>query len=94
MAAPDDGGGVGDEGTTNVAAEVATAAREPLLLAHDLEMWPRDLTLVAFQPPEPCMCVADEVIRCQPGLVGPQSALAPEELLAAVEPPRGSPLPS
>jgi hypothetical protein len=29
MAAPDDGGGVGDEGTTNVAAEVATAAREP-----------------------------------------------------------------
>lgn len=42
-----------------------------MLLAHDLELWPRDLTLVAFQPPEPRMCVAREVIRCQPGqLVG------------------------
>lgn len=29
MAAPDDGGGVDDEGTTNMAAEVAIAAREP-----------------------------------------------------------------
>jgi hypothetical protein len=58
------------------------------LLAHDLELWPRDLTLVAFQPPESRMCVAGEVIRCQPGLVGLQSALAPEELLAAVEPPQ------
>jgi hypothetical protein len=29
MAAPDEGGSVGDEGTTNVATEVATAAREP-----------------------------------------------------------------
>jgi hypothetical protein len=29
MAAPDDGGSVDDEGATNVATEVATAAREP-----------------------------------------------------------------
>jgi hypothetical protein len=29
MDAPDDGGDVDDEGTTNVAAKVATAAREP-----------------------------------------------------------------
>jgi hypothetical protein len=34
------------------------------------------------------MCMAGEVIRCQSGLVGLQSALAPEELLAAVEPPQ------
>jgi hypothetical protein len=50
-------------------------------------MWPRDLTLVAFQPPEPRMCMANEVIRCQPGLVGLQSVLALEELLTAIEPP-------
>jgi hypothetical protein len=59
-----------------------------VLLAHDLELWPRDLTLVVFQPPEPRMCMVGEVIRCQPGLVGLQSALAPEELLATVEPPQ------
>jgi hypothetical protein len=41
-----------------------------------------------FQPPEPRMCMAGEVIRCQPGFVGLQSALALEELLAAVEPPQ------
>jgi hypothetical protein len=51
MAAPDDGGGVGDEGTTNVAA--ASRSRHccegtKALLAHDLELWPCDLTLVAF----------------------------------------------
>jgi hypothetical protein len=34
MAVPDDGGGVGDEGTTNVAAEVATAASEPKRCWH------------------------------------------------------------
>jgi hypothetical protein len=34
MAAHDDGGGVGDEVTTNVAAEVATAAREPKRCWH------------------------------------------------------------
>jgi hypothetical protein len=34
MAAPDDGGGVGDEGTTNVAEEVAIAAREPKRCWH------------------------------------------------------------
>jgi hypothetical protein len=45
--------------------------------------------LVVFQPPEPRMCVASEVIRCQPVLVGLQSALALEELLAAVQPPQG-----
>jgi hypothetical protein len=33
--------------------------------------------------------VASEVIRCQPVLVGLQSALALEELLAAVQPPQG-----
>jgi hypothetical protein len=34
MAAPDDVGGVGDEDTTNVAAEVATTAREPKRCWH------------------------------------------------------------
>jgi hypothetical protein len=32
--------------------------------------------------------MAGEVIRCQPGLVGLQSALVPEELLATIEPPQ------
>jgi hypothetical protein len=34
MAAPDNRGGVGDEGATNVEAEVATAAREPKRCWH------------------------------------------------------------
>jgi hypothetical protein len=34
MAAPDDGGDVSDEGATNVAAKVATAAREPKRCWH------------------------------------------------------------
>ena len=55
-----------------------------MLLAHDLELWPRDLRLVVFQPVEPRMCLAHEVIRCQLGLVGLQGTLAPEEPFAVV----------
>jgi hypothetical protein len=40
--------------------------------------------LAVFQPLEPRMCVAHEVILCQLGLVGLQGALAPEEPFAVV----------
>jgi hypothetical protein len=68
MAVPDDEGGVDDEGTTNVAAEVATGAREPKRYWHMILNCGHVISCSSRS--EPRMCVAGEVIRCQPGLVG------------------------